>query len=160
MIGMVGGVGTAPDATALARIDPEWSDVTRWVALDAEPSSVGPARRYATSMLGAWNICDFVADDAVLVVSELITNAIRATASHPPVEVWMRLSHRTGHVRIEVADICPESLPRPRTPTEATGTLTDEHGRGLMIVAAVSQEHGAFSLPGGGKVVWARLAPQ
>jgi anti-sigma regulatory factor (Ser/Thr protein kinase) len=158
MSGAAGIVRTSPEATAGAALAPGWSEVTRWVALGAEPSSVGPARRYANSMLGAWNIPDSAADDVELVVSELLTNAIRATPRHSPVQVWLRLSHRIGHVRVEVADSSPDALPPPLTPAEGIAALTAEHGRGLIIVAAVSQEHGAWPLPDGGKVVWAILA--
>lgn len=87
-------------------------------------------------------------DDYLLVVSELTANAVRAGAT--VVEVTVEV-HR-DHVRVAVEDDAPGG-PRP-----AVAVGPDEpHGRGLAIVASVSQDWGVEYLRRG-KQVWADLA--
>jgi signal transduction histidine kinase len=88
-----------------------------------------------------------VVDDAELIVSELVTNAIDADCGGAQLTVTVE----AGVVRIEVEDDA-SGLPQP-----ADAGSNDERGRGLAIVAALSTRWGYERL-GRGKRVWAELA--
>jgi hypothetical protein len=113
--------------------------------------------------LGEWGLSG-LSDTADLIVSELVTNAVRACQDcHLPAQVTLKLSMEgrlplegaDRLVRIEVWDPDP-SLPGP---AGDVGPL-DESGRGLHLVDAMSGGRwGARRCPEGGKVVWAELAP-
>jgi len=155
MSGDIGTARTAPEAApglgpALASLP----DSTSWVALDPLPEVVADARSYTNSVLGAWNVPDDGIDNTVLVVSELVTNAIQAPAAHPAAKVWLRLSHRPGQVCVEVADGSAGS-PQRRRP-EPVGD--DEHGRGLLIVELLCERWDCYQLTGAGKVVIAMIS--
>lgn len=117
-------------------------------------ASVQTARRFVRHALHMWNADDEV-DDAVIVVSELVTNAI----AHAHTGCELRISHDGGDqngkpaaiLRIEVNDRGAH-IPDVQTLTE-----TREHGRGLHIVAALSKAWGVDTEPDGSKTVWAEL---
>lgn len=88
-----------------------------------------------------------VIDDAVLVVSELVTNGLRAGASS--VGVLVRL-HR-GELEIAVTDDAAGN------PQLQRADPRDSHGRGLLIVQAMCAQWGVEAVPVG-KRVWAALA--
>ncbi|MFI9009885.1 ATP-binding protein [Actinosynnema sp. NPDC053489] len=81
-------------------------------------------------------------DDVVLVVSELVSNALRHTATVPVI----RLAGDRHRVRVEVADGSPV-LPR-----RASG-----EGWGLLLIQRLTTAWGATPAPGG-KVVWCEMA--
>jgi two-component sensor histidine kinase len=81
---------------------------------------------------------------AVLVVSELTTNAI----VHAGGVVYLQIFRDGGHLRIEVAD----ASPKPAGPIKVNLTS----GRGLQMVEALSTNWGS-ELRSWGKVVWAEL---
>ncbi|WP_367318086.1 ATP-binding protein [Streptomyces sp. HUAS ZL42] len=115
--------------------------------LPCRPQSVPCARRLVTSALGAWDM-DVLADDAELIVSELLTNAIDHThCCFARVMVQRPLEHR---VRVSVAD-ASAALP---TLSPAGGWA--ERGRGLMLVDALSTQWGYDRHPGY-KTTWAEL---
>ncbi|MFV0128802.1 ATP-binding protein [Streptomyces sp. HMX112] len=89
--------------------------------------------------------------DLELCVSELLSNVIRHLGEGTPVTVRV---HGTGdgRTRIEVSDPDPRSWPVPRHAADQ-----DEGGRGLELLAAVSQRWGVVRAPGG-KTVWCELA--
>lgn len=87
-----------------------------------------------------------VIDDAGLIASELVTNAI--LHGKPPVE--LRVAPTTDGLRIEVAD--GSSMP-PVRPLPSRGAMT---GRGLRLVEALAQAWGCHPAEPG-KVVWAEL---
>jgi anti-sigma regulatory factor (Ser/Thr protein kinase) len=134
----------------------------RNAALDLAPlpCAVPCARLHVRCVLREWNLPG-IADDAELVVSELVTNAIRAAAGicgpagSPPVR--LRLTARPRGVQIEVWDASRDMpSPGPSDPGDGLG------GRGLVIVAALATRHGAYATDGGGKCVFAvieRRAP-
>ncbi len=91
-----------------------------------------------------------VVEDALLAVSELVTNAVR----HGRPEVTVALTVRPGRLRIEVYDagetmpLLPHDQPRPDRVA----------GRGLLIVAATASDWGVLPAVGRpGKTVWAEL---
>jgi|SRR5579875_1533426 len=124
---------------------------------DCAPGEVAPARRWAQQALlqlladsAVEGSPDGVVEDAVLVISELVTNAIRADCSQ--VEVGIALEDDA--VLVAVVDDA-RGTPQPRT---AAGG--DVAGRGLHIVAALSRQWGVRPVELGGrpaKEVWAML---
>ena len=104
------------------------------------------ARQFVADVLHRWGRGDYV-DDAVLIVSELTTNAIVHAKSSPSVSV----SAGTGTVRISVRDAQPALVPRVAHPTP-----TSPSGRGLALVAGLASAWGSERADEG-KVVWAEL---
>ena len=88
-----------------------------------------------------------VAEGALLMVSELVTNAVLHTHGLLRLEITVQ----DGDLYVGVVDDAPEA-PAPRDPSlEATG------GRGLLIVDALAQKWG-FTRGAGSKTVWFRVA--
>lgn len=118
--------------------------------LAAHPGSVARARQLTRARLSGWGVCDDTCDTAALVVSELVTNAIVHTAGE---QVVCELHDENDVVRIAVRDEgCAPDQPHPvpQRPEE-------EHGRGLLLVAALCRAWGAQEA-GAGLLVWAELA--
>ncbi|WP_322725769.1 ATP-binding protein [Streptomyces spongiae] len=115
---------------------------------------MGQARQNVREVLDAWGAAGELCDDAVLVVSELVTNALTHTGSD---RVVCRLGFGGGRLRIEVEDQnrgC--SLPERRQPD-----ADDQNGRGLLLVGALSSDWGVGAgSHGSGSVVWAELVWQ
>jgi DNA-binding NarL/FixJ family response regulator len=109
-------------------------------------ASVREARQFATKMVLEWN-ADPLLDDVLIVVSELAANAI----AHAKSSCQLRLSRTGSTLRIEVIDT-GEGTPEPQPMT-----TTEEHGRGLHLVGALTAAWGMEVIPGGGKLVWAEL---
>ncbi|WP_181806509.1 ATP-binding SpoIIE family protein phosphatase, partial [Streptomyces shenzhenensis] len=112
------------------------------------PEAARHARRFSRRVLRSWGVIDDAMDAALLVVSELVTNALIHTDG--PVRLDLTLvEHR---LRIAVADASPRSPVKPTSiGWEATG------GRGILLVEAVSAAWGTVPASGG-KQVWADLA--
>jgi PAS domain S-box-containing protein len=110
------------------------------------PQHVAGGRRFVRDTLEAWNQAG-LAPTACLLVSELLTNAMR----HSSQPIGLRL-HLTEHeVIAEISDDHPQ-LPRRTLPAPA-----DEDGRGLTLVEALADRWG--SLPANGsKIVWFALS--
>ncbi|MFF8271552.1 SpoIIE family protein phosphatase [Streptomyces sp. NPDC016562] len=111
--------------------------------LSSDPSVVGDARRQATEQLTAWGL-DEAAFVTELVVSELVTNAIRY--GQPPIQ--LRLIHEDSTLICEVSD-ASNTAPHMRR-----ARTFDEGGRGLMLVAQLAQRWGTRHAPIG-KTIWA-----
>ncbi|MHC3473435.1 SpoIIE family protein phosphatase [Streptomyces sp. 7R007] len=119
------------------------SDVAYWF-LEPEDAAPGRARRLARRALARWDM-EELSDSVELLVSEVVTNAVRY-ATRP---VTLRLL-RTDVLRCEVGDDVPQ-LPRLRQ-----ARATDEGGRGLYLVNRLARRWGATRLSTG-KVVWFEL---
>ncbi|WP_328342993.1 SpoIIE family protein phosphatase [Streptomyces violaceus] len=119
------------------------SDVAYWF-LEPEDAAPGRARRLARRALQRWGL-EELSDSVELLVSEVVTNAVRY-ATRP---VTVRLL-RTDVLRCEVGDDVPQ-LPRLRQ-----ARATDEGGRGLYLVNRLARRWGATRLSTG-KVVWFEL---
>jgi DNA-binding NarL/FixJ family response regulator len=115
--------------------------------LDQSKLSPGAARSFVTDTLRQWS-CETILEDALLVVSELVTNAVTHAASR--CRLVLRLA--PGVLRIEVADNGAGS-PEPQQLD-----LQRASGRGLMIVSAMSTAWGIDPGDDDGKSVWAELA--
>jgi anti-sigma regulatory factor (Ser/Thr protein kinase) len=111
-------------------------------------SSPGRARHLCAAFLGAELGTGAAAaqliQDVTLVVSELVTNAVTAGATH----AVLSLGVQTDQVLLDVWDDATE-LPRPRRPYDR-----DPHGRGLAIVGSVASQWGVRPQTGA-KDVWA-----
>ena len=109
------------------------------------PESSSRLRSLLWTTFACWDADAERLDDAALVLSELVGNAVRHAEGDT---VQVRL-HRRGEVlRIAVLDRSA-AAPVPRT-----ASYDDEHGRGMAIIAALSVRWG-WEPSGAGKVVWA-----
>jgi anti-sigma regulatory factor (Ser/Thr protein kinase) len=116
------------------------------------PTTVPCARLHAVHVLHEWGL-RHLADDAALVISELMTNAVDASVvlpERPPVALRLLANERS--LRIEVWDQSPLDV-EPREPDAGA-----ECGRGLTVVAALSDRWGCERTGYQRKVVWAELA--
>jgi anti-sigma regulatory factor (Ser/Thr protein kinase) len=111
----------------------------RRVRLATGPAAPAEARRQVLAVLSAWNV-PVDADAAVLLTSELVTNAIRHEEG-PAVLLVIACSR--GHLRVDVHD----SSPCP--PTVVEGQADAETGRGLLLVSTLSAEWGFYPTPAG-----------
>ena len=115
-------------------------DVFSWT-LDALPTRVRDARGLARDTLAAWGLAE-LSDTVELLVSELVTNAVR----HGAGDIGLRLI-RAGSLLCEVRDE-GHDLPALRS-----NDITAESGRGLQLVTALADRWGTQRTPTG-KVVW------
>ena len=125
---------------------------TTCMVFPALPHAVAQARRRTRWLLGLWRL-ESMADTVELLVSELVTNAIKATddacRSVGGVQpVYLCVSARVETLLIEVWDTS-QAPPRKRPASDE-----DENGRGLLLVQALSKEWGSAVLDTGGKIVW------
>ncbi|MFE7123192.1 SpoIIE family protein phosphatase [Streptomyces sp. NPDC057617] len=125
----------------LARIRALSPDQTVFWELPSDPAVVSTARSLAVRQLARWGLDD-LATTTELIVSELVTNAIR----HATGPIGLRLI-RHQMLTCEVSDTS-NSLPRLRH-----ARTTDEDGRGLFLVAQMSHRRGTRYTTDG-KTVW------
>ncbi len=114
--------------------------------LPQDLASVRTARRFVRKILTEWGLAPLL-DDAQLVVSELAANAITHAAS----DYRVRLSSSSHSLRIEVRD------GGSGTPEPQPQSTTNEHGRGLLMVASIAASWGIERSEGRRKLVWAEL---
>ena len=119
------------------------------VELDAEPRSAAQARHALSRLLSERGIEGETKDFALLVVSELVTNAI--LHGREPIELRADLTDDV--LRIEVSD--GENKSRGAAANYADPWSTN--GRGLAVVEAVSRDWGVARRGDEGKIVWATL---
>lgn len=127
--------------------------------MTAAPDSVRRAREFTRHTLALWQIPD-LADDACLIVSELVTNAVKlldadrdpdGAASYLPL-VRVQLSIVGGRLLIEVWDES-DGVPDVQKPDPDS-----ESGRGLYLVNALASQWSYYHPQQGGKIVWAELS--
>jgi anti-sigma regulatory factor (Ser/Thr protein kinase) len=115
-----------------------------------EAASARTARQFVERTLIDWHLGAFV-NDATLLVSELVSNAImHAVAISSREDLRLRVLGNPGGIRIEVVDGSHD--PPVRRPVDVSG------GRGLLLVDEIAARWGTRSEPGG-KVVWFELGP-
>ena len=115
--------------------------------LPAEPRSVKVARDFVRSTMTAWGV---EPDGAVLLTSELVTNAVR----HARTEVVVTVRDAGPGVRIEVRD------DDPGAPVLAPADVDATSGRGLSLVNHVADAWGVERHDGDGKTVWLEVASE
>jgi hypothetical protein len=126
-------------------------------ALPADRQAVGEARRFTWSTLSSWELSPLV-DSAALIVSELLSNALRhglgssQDAFVHSSRVWLGILRRRQTVLFAVCDYSTD-VPVLRSPD-----CFAQSGRGLHIVDCLSEAWG-WTDPGiGGKAVWAAVS--
>lgn len=114
--------------------------------------SVSEARHFLVRHLDAWGL-PHLADAAEVVVSELVTNAVRHAGSPPGRLIGTRIERLASGVRIEVHDASEHKPERQEVHTDS------ESGRGLVLVDLLTGGHWGVSVrEGPGKTVWAVCA--
>ncbi|MFI0508771.1 SpoIIE family protein phosphatase [Streptomyces sp. WSLK1-5] len=112
------------------------------------PEAARHARRFTRRTLRVWGVPEDAMDSALLVVSELVTNALVHTGG----QVRLDLTLVGRRLRVSVADASPRTPVKPTSiGWEATG------GRGILLVEAVSAAWGSVPVSGG-KQVWSEIA--
>jgi serine phosphatase RsbU (regulator of sigma subunit)/anti-sigma regulatory factor (Ser/Thr protein kinase) len=146
----VPGDGALPYAPAYAQ-----------ATLPGVPFAPASARALLRATIAEWTelalpgtefLTDRQADDGVVVISELVTNAVVHAGTD--VELHCRLEARTGALVIEVLDHHPSRAPHDGDPELSYGI--PEYGRGLRLVAALAESWGV-TYRTGAKTVWAQL---
>jgi anti-sigma regulatory factor (Ser/Thr protein kinase) len=126
----------------------------------ALPSAVGRARAYARWVLGTWQL-SAMADTVELLVSELVTNAVKNTGvvdesvderlvAGKVNPIYLGLSVLVETLLIEVWDV--STTP----PLRRVASDDDETGRGLLLMEMLSKEWDFEVLATGGKIVWCK----
>ena len=140
---------TTSSPQLLDAADPER---THWIELPADRASVGVARRSVGARLAAWRLPRDLCADAVLLLSELTTNAVCHTLS---TRILCGIGFVTdGYLRLEVHDhdYSGRRLPRCEAGPD------DEGGCGLFLVEQLADTWGVDrSRLTGGNAVWANL---
>jgi anti-sigma regulatory factor (Ser/Thr protein kinase) len=122
------------------------------VLLPCVPASVAVARRRLAAELTAAGIFDGVVGDAVLVVSELLSNAVRHARPLPGSKLLLAWAVDDGAVEVAVSD--GGASTRPMT---AQATVSSLGGRGLDIVGYLARSWGVRT-DDTGLTVWAVVA--
>jgi len=121
-----------------------------YLELGALPGAVPCARLHAHHLLWEWGLAA-LSENTEILVSELVTNAVRASLSLQrafPVRLW--LLSDSERVLILVWDA------HPRLPVRMDISEDAENGRGLLLVEALSDQWGSYAThQKGGKAVWA-----
>ncbi|MFE7648582.1 SpoIIE family protein phosphatase [Streptomyces phaeoluteigriseus] len=132
---------------------PRSSVITARAAASFEPvgRSVATARAFVRDTLQGWGYADII-DDAVVLTSELVTNAVVHAGTHADL---LCLRHEDG-VRIEVADHYPEREIPLQGSLATMGSPDREGGRGLQLCAAIAARWGVDYTPTH-KTVWFQL---
>ncbi|MEU9662002.1 SpoIIE family protein phosphatase [Streptomyces chartreusis] len=120
------------------------SRVATW-HIPADPALVAPIRKQVVEQLEVWDL-SMASFTAELVVSELVTNAIRY-GTHP---IRLRLIHDAATLICEVSDTSHTAPHLRRAKT------FDEGGRGLLLVAQLTQRWGSRHTTDG-KTIWAEI---
>jgi len=112
-------------------------------AFPATPQQVGEARRFLAAILDGRS----AADDAVLCLSELASNAVlHSHSAAPGARFTVRATLKNDQLRVEVSD---DGGPWHRTDRD-----DDQHGRGLVIVSHLATAWGRAGTPNTGWTVW------
>ncbi|MGN9762342.1 SpoIIE family protein phosphatase [Streptomyces sp. SD31] len=120
------------------------SQVATW-HIPADPALVAPIRKQVMEQLDHWNLSE-ASFTAELVVSELVTNAIR----YGTPGIRLRLIHDAATLICEVSDTS-HTAPHLRR-----AKVFDEGGRGLLLVAQLTQRWGSRHTADG-KTIWAEI---
>lgn len=120
------------------------------LAVKHDAASAAIVRAAVARDLATYALSDDSIGDVLLVVSELVGNAVLHTAATVGDGLDVQWDVVDGHVLVEVDD------PSSQAPQQRIATEQDFGGRGLAIVAAISSDWGVRNIRGG-KRVWARV---
>lgn len=121
---------------------------TQVIELDGDPDAPSRGRHAVQEVLAGWGCVDPARADLLLVVSELVTNAVLHGAE--PIVVTLVLE--PDRVRVEVTDAAPDA-----SPYSSRVTKESVNGRGLGVVTRLAAAWGWRADPGSRKTVWAEL---
>jgi anti-sigma regulatory factor (Ser/Thr protein kinase) len=136
---------------------PDPDDRMATAAYQPEPRAAAAARRFVRDTLRTWRLggpepgrADLI-DDAVLLTSELVTNAVAHTASGTGGKVVVTVYRADTRVRVEVRDGGSS-----RVPAVCSGGTAEESGYGLRLVELIAR---CWGYRGGqrGRIVWFML---
>ena len=129
-----------------------------YLELGALPTAVPCARLHARHLVWEWGL-NGLAESTELLVSELVTNAVKTTAGQEDqAAVCLRLSSDNARVLIEVWDADPQPPAPKDLGDDGTPDPQEEGGRGLFLVAALSTRWDWYlTQEPTGKVVWCEL---
>ena len=119
------------------------------VRLAAAPAAAAEARRRVRAAVGAWDVC-VDPDVAVLLTSDLVTNAIRHQAGGT---VTLAVDCSGGELRVEVHGASRSG------PAQADSRAGGETGPGLILVATLSDQWGSYRTPDGEAVYFTLAFP-
>jgi len=130
-------------------------------SMPGSPAAIGVARVLAGARIRKWDY-SAVLDDALLIVSELVTNAAEVT---PGEKIVLQVGRDGQGIFFAVWDSSAR-MPEPRPVAElglddldlSEESFDDNGGWGLALVQALSTSCGVTRDPNGGKWVWARCA--
>jgi hypothetical protein len=150
MAGLTSGSGRpSPDPTAVG-----WACLPRIATCTpgADAGSVRAARDFTVATLNRWSAAERCQDIAI-VVSELLTNALRhalpgSSGARPQRAI------RLGLLQLRLCVLCAVADPSTAAPVPRSPGALGETGRGLHIVCTLSDGWG-YAMSGTGKVVWA-----
>lgn len=164
--------GTGPAANPYASIDDAKKDpdaIVIYTSSDGEDgmllaatlNAAGTARRYTTSMLTKWGILDYE-DDVHLLVTELITNAIKVTGIPIPDPTYGQIYRYAKPISLSlyrhgdllVIEVWDTSRKAPKRHHPADD---EEGGRGIMVIEGIAEAWGYRWPKTGGKVVWTSI---
>jgi anti-sigma regulatory factor (Ser/Thr protein kinase) len=133
----------APVAGALPR--------RSFLELGPLPTAVACARLHAKNVLLEWGLATLV-DDVELIISELMTNALDASAALPSAPpIGLALLNCGDRLVIEAWDHSPDD------PVRCEASDEDECGRGLVVIEALSDRWGVNRTGYATKAVWCEL---
>ncbi|MEU9441726.1 ATP-binding protein [Streptomyces sp. NPDC048304] len=136
---------TVEDERALKALELFGDPTEAEVPLSSRPESAATARRLAqVVVLRTWRLTPKLTEDCVLLVSELVGNAVRHTGARV---FGLRMRRRPGWIRVEVRD------PSRGLPCLMPVQEMDTSGRGLFLVDRLSDRWGVDLLPRG-KTTW------
>lgn len=123
------------------------------------PQGVGTARQVARNCLQRWGEDDTRTEKAALLITELVTNSVQHSNSLA-LTIWCEVRRTGSQVLVQVWDKMfkfpvPAQEPRPPAGESDLGLLS-EHGRGLIIVGALSESWG-IRPEAAGCTIWAWL---
>lgn len=139
--------------------DARWADgVLAW-RLERDSGAPARAREQSAAAVWEWNLFS-VRSDMELVVSELVTNALRHGT--PPEDggvpdVGVGNTIHVSLMRCDSEVVCAVGDGNDRPPVPRKPDFLRETGRGLNLVASFSRSWGTLPIPTGGKYVWALL---
>jgi PAS domain S-box-containing protein len=133
------------DITLLLTQLPAAPLATATTDLPATPESVPAGRDFLAKALSTWN-CGGRTDDALLLLSEILTNAVQ----HAGGPIGVHVCRTDTDLTVEISDRSPQ-LPQPRLAAEH-----EESGRGLLLVRALADDWGVRPMDHG-KTTWFSL---
>jgi len=128
----------------------------RQLKLAARPATVPRARSILRQLLCEWHL-EQLSDTAMLLMSELVTNAVKASEDGVG---WRRLRRKNIMASIRLNDtglVLEVWDASPAPPVEHEVDLTSDGGRGLLMIECLGDKWG-YHAADGGKVVWCEVA--